>query len=816
MNKRSQERIIRRQDWHYENAGKDWRDGLLLGNGNLGAVAYAPGHLEWVLNKVDVFDPTIEKAMLDKRLPHAEVMRRIQRLSPKNTLFLNDAEAAPTARKVIRDTVSAAILRLRFWQGIGWSSPAMPQTVQHLSLYDGELFEEMRAHSFHPCLKMFIPRSTGLMCIRITEADAPDRIHILELIRPPNALLPVPQYHRDDNTLIMTQRLFDTPMSYAAGVRILPHNRKEHIRFSKAGEIFQNGDTDILISVKSSMECTDPESAVRAELDWAQRKSFDILEEETIEWWHRWWEQSCADFGRYQKIQKYFTFSLYSLACNFGQAPMPGLNGLSFGPLNEQTPGLAYQGYTHDQNAQIPALALFPVGHAELISALIDTYWNVRRTLRRETRRLFGCDGIFLPLTMNQLGFEYPARSYRYTLCGGAYTGMVIARAWQYSHDVHLLREKIYPLLRELVIFYTRIMKKGKDGVYHLDWSVPPEIFTLTRDDTATMAMLKVCLRTLIEAAGILHRDRKLSGQWRDILEHYPPISRTPSGAYWCGPDVPPDHYFFGGHLLYPFFPAGVDVDPAAARKTLDLIEKESVERSYADHAGEWHPSHEWSMFLITSTRLRLGDRKGGWHGLERFLELFAKENGLFSHDPILIGDPADSEENERRYARKLRTGRKFCDGTPLTMDNPEVPHPSCVTANRDAKRLAPAVMEGSSSFICMACETLLQSHGGEIRLFPGVPEDFSGSFRNLIAEGGFTVSALMRKGRLIRAEITASQDGMCRIRLNDKTVQEKYFRKNEKMKIKGILAATLSFKNRMEAKFLNKKSCRTRFCSHY
>lgn len=110
-----------------------------------------------------------------------------------------------------------------------------------------------------------------------------------------------------------------------------------------------------------------------------------------------------------------------------------------------------------------------------------------------------------------------------------------------------------------------------------------------------------------------------------------------------------------------------------------------------------------------------------------------------------------------------------------------------CVTANRDAKRLAPAVQEGSSSFLCMACEALLQSHGGEIRLFPGVPEDFSGSFSRLIAEGGFTVSAIMRKGRLIRAEITACRDGMCRVRPAPGTIREKYLRKNETMKIRGI-----------------------------
>lgn len=55
------EELVRKQDWICQDGGRDWRDGLLLGNGDLTAVAYAPGHFEWVVNKVDVFDPTTEK-----------------------------------------------------------------------------------------------------------------------------------------------------------------------------------------------------------------------------------------------------------------------------------------------------------------------------------------------------------------------------------------------------------------------------------------------------------------------------------------------------------------------------------------------------------------------------------------------------------------------------------------------------------------------------------------------------------------------------------------------------------------------------------
>lgn len=769
MRVQSPEKLIRKQDWIYENAGADWRDGLLLGNGNLGAVAYAPSHLEWVINKVDVFDPTVENALLEKVIPHAEFLKKIHGMKPKNTLFLGELENARAERRDrIRNTLSAAVIRLRFWQGIGWSAPAVPLTHQHLSLYDGILNEQMEAHQFHPSLRMFIPRGGGLFCMRITEPECRNRCHILELLRPSSEILGIPLWKSGQSSVSFRQELPGGQSSYAVSVLIVPRDggtdAVSETRSGTCSEMTQSGDADLFISVKTSYESDDPLSAAEAEVAKAAEKTFDVLEKEHLTWWHDYWNGAYADFGKHRQIQKYFTFGLYELACSFGKAPMPGLNGLAFGPLNEQISGVSYQGYTHDQNAQIPSLPFCPLNRTDFIRVLADTYLNVRETLRKHTRRLFGCGGICLPLTTNQLGLEYPTKAYRYTLCGSAYTGMVFSMAWRYSRDKVLLREKIYPLLREFAEFYSGIMHKGKDGVYHLDWSVPPEIFTLTRDESATVSMLKVCLETLVETAPLLQEDQAPVPLWKDMLAHYPAISRTPSGAFWCGPDVPYDHYFYGGHILYPFFPAAISDDIESARKTLELIDSDAIERSFADRTGQMHMNHEWSMFLVTSARLRTGDRNGGWNGLLRFLELFSKENGLFSHDPILIASPEETEKNSRKHAAFLRRSRRWCDGSLLTDDNPEVPHPMCATPNPNAKRLAPAVLEGSSAFLFMAAETLLQSHGGTIRLFPGVPEDFSGSFSRFLAEGGFEVTAAMKKGKTVFARIHSLHGGTFRL----------------------------------------------------
>ena len=73
-------------------------------------------------------------------------------------------------------------------------------------------------------------------------------------------------------------------------------------------------------------------------------------------------------------------------------------------------------------------------------------------------------------------------------------------------------------------------------------------------------------------------------------------------------------------------------------------------------------------------------------------------------------------------------------------------------------------VLEGNSIFLMCATETLLQSYDGVIRLFPGVPEDFTGKFRGFLAEGGFEVSAAMECGRVTALSITALSDSELKI----------------------------------------------------
>ena len=171
--------VIGRQNFRRENSGSSWTDGLLLGNGSLGAVAFGSYAMEWILNKSDIYqnlprDPEC--------LSHRAVMEKIRSMPRKNTMFMKKKKkGAPPLY-----TVSAAHLRLKTFEGFGWFCSAVPAMPQDLSLYDGELKSFMRKASMKIEALSFLPCGRNVLCIRAVDSHefGKRRSFCWELLRP--------------------------------------------------------------------------------------------------------------------------------------------------------------------------------------------------------------------------------------------------------------------------------------------------------------------------------------------------------------------------------------------------------------------------------------------------------------------------------------------------------------------------------------------------------------------------------------------------------------------------------------------------------
>ncbi len=782
ISKEETAKLVSSHSLNYEYAPTDWRDGLLLGNGDIGAISYAPGGREWVINKNDVFDGRMYDADIT---PHDKIMDYLRESGERYTYFIDKLEKRRD--KINRRSITPVVLRLCNGNGeLGWSAPAFPKISDSLSIYDGEVSSISDAHFLHSTVKSIVPHGRRVVAIRQQGCGVADWDNKLELYRPYHEELPEPEFISfDKGAIAFTQQLPDGIGRYAVAALAVPRphgaerityelprdfdfsERNPYITDMRAGKLSAymmcGGDIDIFVAVASDYRDKDPLSAAISEVKAAAEAGFEALEAENREWWHSFWERSMVDFGKNTEYQHYFLTSMYALATAFGTYPMPALSGMLYGPLNATTPGVSAHHYNTDQNIQIPLMPAPLINHPELIEPYADTFLVNMDKLKAHTKELFsktGGEGIFVPLVANQNCDELTSGCYRYTMCGSAYTGLILARCWEYTRDSALMRNKLYPLLSEFIRFYVNnMMSLGDDGLYHLDPSVPPEIFMFTRDDLSTISMLKTCMRVALEWCEREGIENEETEKWREVMSKYPRLVTRADGSYKGGPDIPDDYFSFGTHQLYPFFPAEEylsDEDRIAARKTIEYIDRDAIERTYSGEQ-DWHFIHGWSWFLYYGTRQHLGEGELVWNKLSDFIRFFAKRNGLFIHNSVIEISSADSERNHNTYKPIDKITADMTKTTPWY-------GVKCSSPHNHSKELTAPVIEGGSIFMQLSVEALLLSFDGVIRLFPGVPADFDGAFKGLKARGGFTVSAKMQGGKLVCAEIRSAENAKVKI----------------------------------------------------
>ncbi|MFC1761451.1 glycoside hydrolase family 95-like protein [Planctomycetota bacterium] len=131
---------------------------------------------------------------------------------------------------------------------------------------------------------------------------------------------------------------------------------------------------------------------------------------------------------------------------------------------------------------------------------------------------------------------EYPHTTASFELAMGtpAMVMKLLWDTWDYGGDELFLKEKVYPALKDLAIFYSEYVKKGDDDYYHVQPTVAQERWGITyqfrynTDATESLAMIKWTLTRAAEAAKVLGLDLDMQSKWltiaRDIAP-YPTVS---------------------------------------------------------------------------------------------------------------------------------------------------------------------------------------------------------------------------------------------------------------------------------------------------
>lgn len=170
---------------------------------------------------------------------------------------------------------------------------------------------------------------------------------------------------------------------------------------------------------------------------------------------------------------------------------------------------------------------------------LIET-WH--ETLKEKARLKFGLPGMcmahgYLPAAA-QSPWYMENNALDFTMEVPGQIMKVIWNFWDYTGDEDFLRRRVWPILKDLAIFYEAFARRGWDGKqFNLEPTVETESYGVsyrlryTRNCTGTIALLRWVLNRACEAAEYLDTDKEYIPGWREVAEHLPPYPRFKVGS---------------------------------------------------------------------------------------------------------------------------------------------------------------------------------------------------------------------------------------------------------------------------------------------
>lgn len=766
-------------DLIYNSPSRSWTDGMPLGNGSLGALAYeAEGfYPEWTINKNDVWDYRMPKY---KR--HS--VEHIRKIVSENMNFAKEMQKENIPDPVLDKLPSPKTcgqLRLCFGRE-QYYAPGHKITTR-LGLHEATLNTNLDKHLSHPRISSFICAEDNLLVIKVRDVSTMVAFNNrVEMFRMPDASMENSKVYAAGDTIWLEQQI--DKLKYVMMAKIVPQGGgcyKElfkqtvdkmwwnQIEPSKEIEAAVNGqyaiapvkgDFEVLLTVVTSLETKNPAKEARKRLETAAETGSDKLHDVHRKWWSNFWSKSYVGLDD-PMLEQLWYISNYNQASALRGVPVAGLCGLWFGQTQAPVQILPWKGcYTNDYNMQLPIMSTFRTNHPELSEATFKTLLKQLPAAKRNAQKLYDLPGALYSVTTGPTGEDASSAQYRFCQGGGPYWGVLLWWHYLYTKDLGFLKNVSYPILREVAIFFSEYMVWHEDEQsYHLENSQNPELMYIKYSDPIdTLCLLKYTFSATVKASDIFNEDVDLRVKCQHILKHYPSYPVHENG-FLPLKGLRPDHINHS-RTLAGVFPTG-EFDPETAPEWNELCIKEINSPSWDFFMKTYASNHKvlegWSgkVYHRGIPACRLGLKNIAWKYLEDLIKTNVKPNGLISHNIAVLANSALSEQN----ISKIPEGKIYHDhgDEPITLS--EVTNGRLweeTTEDLECKEKMSPVLEGPAVYLLLVSEMLIQSHNGILRLFPALPDGKDATFLDLRAEGPVLVSSARIKGMVRFVKIKA------------------------------------------------------------
>lgn len=414
----------------------------------------------------------------------------------------------------------------------------------------------------------------------------------------------------------------------------------------------------------------------------------------------------------------YFNYGRYLLCASSATAQLPA--NLQ-GKWNEDLNPPWQADYHHDINLQMNYWIAEPAGMAKYAEALLQHIERFVPHAKKAASDLYGCKGVLFPIQTDAWGRATP-ESHGWAVWIGAAAWLAQHMWWHYEYgrDLHFLRNRAYPFLKEVAAFYESYLIEDERGVLQIVPSQSPENrfegggdlpVTLCVSATMDIELAWDVLTHTIKAGEILGVDEDKRKHWHDMLSKLPPLKIGAKGQLleWNQEfkEIEPGHRHIS-HLfaLYP----GEQITRAA---TPDLFQAAATSLKLRMEAAGGHTG--WSRAWVSCCFARLGNGNEAYRHLQHLIADFATDTLLDLHPPHIFQ------------------------------------------------------IDGNLGGAAAVMEMLLQSYHEELHFLPALPSAWpTGKAHGLRARGGFTVGLEWNNSRLTRAEIVALENRKCVVKKPD------------------------------------------------
>ena len=334
-------------------------------------------------------------------------------------------------------------------------------------------------------------------------------------------------------------------------------------------------------------------------------------------------------------MERLFDACRYIVISSTGRLP-PNLHGVWSATWTPHWSG----DFTLDANVQAAISHMLSCGTPELMQSLFNLMDDFMEDFRENARRLYGAEGIFVNSRVSTTGLQQ-----RYNRCpvyfwtaGAAWIAHYYWEYYVYTGDGDFLATRALPFMQETALFYETFLEEDADGVYRFSPSWSPENHAantgspIAINATMDIAACRELYTNLVSAYRILDVDIDRIPDCERIIEKLPPYLANDDGALkeWASPLFEDRYSHRHMSHLYPLYP-GREADPDRDPELFAMSRKAVAKRLEHYDASDYGAFGLYHSAIAAS---RCGDAPHAWESLAYLARWHVYPGMATAHNP--------------------------------------------------------------------------------------------------------------------------------------------------------------------------------------